>query len=116
MQADPAMVKQRGSYGHKPLIRAIKETQSSIAPWLIEHFGDHDLSTRDTVGDDTLWYAIACSPSSRRWCRRGQMRCGWMTSGARGSTWPPGTATAAAPVTAARPAAKGDGEAALWRT
>lgn len=45
--ADHAVLEERGPHGRTPLIYAIEQQKSAIALWLIEHRGQHDLSTGD---------------------------------------------------------------------
>lgn len=44
--ADPAVLEEKGSYQMTPLIYAITHKKPTIAHWLIDHRGQHDVNTQ----------------------------------------------------------------------
>jgi ankyrin repeat protein len=85
--ADPAVLEERAYLNMTPLMRAISSCQDpTIALWLIEHRGQHDLNTRDGIG----WTALirACS-YGRLPVAKALIAAGTSPSPQQGGDWTP---------------------------
>ena len=62
--ADPAVLEEKGFEQMTPLLYAIMHKKPTIAHWLIDHRGQHDVNTQSGVRMTALHWACICGPLS----------------------------------------------------